>query len=459
MAALLASSVSIIHEVFGFTDNVPAHRATTKIKTKERLSVCICGGGNGAHILAGLAASRPGVESRVLTLYADEAERWTKAMESGTFKIEIKGGGMSGEDVEVNVEPFRVSKDPQYVVPGAQIIILCVPAFAHKQYFDAMAPYVGEQSTIIGLPGANGFEFQLRGILKERSDLCTVMVFESLPWACRIKKFGTSVELLATKAVMDGAIHRPRKPSAFHHNHLASFQYMLGDHPQLKIKGHLLGITLTAPNSVLHPIIMYGQWVNWDGKPQNKAPLFYTGVTLETGDLMGSVSDEVLAVAKSIMDQVPGVNLNNVKHIYDWLNVTYDEIGDRSTLTTCLRTNKGYQGLTHPCIKTDDGQFLPNFKFRYMTEDITFGLAVIKGIADIACVPTPSLDKVVYWAQKTLGKEFLVDGKLTGKDVKETRAPQAYGLVTLEAILKEDVDITDPGGRRVSQVIHHPVKF
>jgi ketopantoate reductase len=324
---------------------------TITIKTRERLSVCICGGGNGAHILAGLAASRPGVESRVLTLYGDEAERWTNAMRGRKFNIEIKEGGIRGEDVEVNVDPFKVSKDPREVIPGAQIIILCVPAFAHKQYFDAMAPYIGDQSTIIGLPGANGFEFQLRSILKEKSDLCTVIVFESLPWACRIKKFGTSVQLLATKDVMDGAIHRPRKPSAFHHNHLASFQYMLGDHPQLKLKGHLLGITLTAPNSVLHPIIMYGEWSKWDGQALDAPPLFYTGVTQETGELMASVSDEVLEIAKSIMEQVQGVNLNNVKHIYDWLNVTYDEIGDRSTLTTTLKTNKGYQGLTHPCTK------------------------------------------------------------------------------------------------------------
>ena len=41
----------------------------------------ICGGGNGAHVMAGIAATQPNMEARVLTLYADEAEQWTKNME------------------------------------------------------------------------------------------------------------------------------------------------------------------------------------------------------------------------------------------------------------------------------------------------------------------------------------------------------------------------------------------
>jgi hypothetical protein len=74
-----------------------------------------------------------------------------------------------------------------------------------------------------------------------------------------------------------------------------------------------------------------------------------------------------------------------------------------------------------------------------MTEDISFGLAVVKGIADIVGVPTPSIDKVLYWAQGILTKEYVVDGKLVGKDVGETRAPQRYGLNSLKDILNEDV--------------------
>ena len=41
-----------------------------------------------------------------------------------------------------------------------------------------------------------------------------------------------------------------------------------------------------------------------------------------------------------------------------------------------------------------DGKFMPNFKFRYLFEDVPFGMAVIKGIASLAGVATPKLDMV-----------------------------------------------------------------
>ena len=45
-------------------------------------------------------------------------------------------------------------------------------------------------------------------------------------------------------------------------------------------------------------------------------------------------------------------------------------------------------------VETSDGKFVPNFKFRYLLEDIPYGLAVIKGIAQVTGVQTPHIDKV-----------------------------------------------------------------
>ena len=85
--------------------------------------------------------------------------------------------------------------------------------------------------------------------------------------------------------------------------------------------------------------------------------------------------------------------------------------------------------------ETADGSFVPDFYHRYLTEDVPYGLAVIRGIAEIVQVETPTIDKVLLWAQEKVGKEYLVGSKLEGKDVPSTRAPQRYGLITLDAIL------------------------
>ena len=126
--------------------------------------MCICGGGNGAHVLAGTASVQPGIEARVLTLFADEAERWTNKMKNNEFFLRVHEKKTSKE---VKAGTFIVTKDTTKAVSGADIIVLVVPAFAHAGYLEAIKPHIKPGMVIVGLPGQSGFEFLVRGILWE----------------------------------------------------------------------------------------------------------------------------------------------------------------------------------------------------------------------------------------------------------------------------------------------------
>jgi len=60
-----------------------------------------------------------------------------------------------------------------------------------------------------------------------------------------------------------------------------------------------------------------------------------------------------------------------------------------------------------------------------------------KGIADLAGVETPVIDEIFTFFQSFMGKEYIKDGKLCGADVKATKSPQAFGVTTLEDLLKD----------------------
>ena len=128
--------------------------------------------------------------------------------------------------------------------------------------------------------------------------------------------------------------------------------------------------------------------------------------------------------------------ISQVAPILEWdVRVYANDIGDKTNMATALRTNAAYQGLKHPMKETSDGKFVPDFQHRYLTEDIPYGLAVIRGIAEIAGVKTPNIDKVLLWAQERVGKKYLEEGLLKGADVDSTRAPQRYGLFTLKDMM------------------------
>jgi len=75
------------------------------------------------------------------------------------------------------------------------------------------------------------------------------------------------------------------------------------------------------------------------------------------------------------------------------------------------------------------GQFVPDFGARYLAEDVPFGLAVSRAIAELAGVETPTMDEVIAWAGAQLGKDYL------DRDAREARIPQKYGLGSLEALI------------------------
>ena len=130
------------------------------------------------------------------------------------------------------------------------------------------------------------------------------------------------------------------------------------------------------------------------------------------------------------------INSLQVVHIHLWLVRRYfHDISDKSTLYKAIQTNAAFQGIKHPVKTAEDGKFMPDFTHRYMTEDVPYGLAVIRGIAEIVGVQTPNIDKVLKWCQEKMGKEYLVNSKLQGKDVASSRAPQKYGFTSLESIL------------------------
>ena len=130
------------------------------------------------------------------------------------------------------------------------------------------------------------------------------------------------------------------------------------------------------------------------------------------------------------------INSLQVVHIHLWLVRRYShDISDKSTLYKAIQSNAAFQGIKHPVKTTEDGKFVPDFTHRYMTEDVPYGLVVIRGIAEIVGVQTPNIDKVLKWCQEKMGKEYLVNSKLQGKDVASSRAPQRYGFTSLESIL------------------------
>lgn len=391
------------------------------------LTVVVCGGGNGAQVVTGLLATR--YKTIAVSFFADEAAKWKAALGDDPFELTIEGAYVS----KIVSKPADITNDPA-VCKDADVIILAVPSFAHAEYFEKFAPHM-KPGTIVGvMPARSGGDIVFAKKLGDKAKDMVFVGFETLPWACRFTEWGRKATVLGTK----GSILAAVTPTDKAKNALGTLQGLLGAFPIINESPTNLAISLRNPGQIVHPGTMYGRWSpesGWDGKPKDAKPLFYQGVDEFTESVLMGMTEEVQKVCRKMESLVPGLDLKDACTLKQWYLDCYGgQMSDTSSLKACMNTNKAYDGLTHPC-KEVDGKFMPDLKYRYVAEDVPTGICFSKGLAELCAIDTPHIDKVLLWAQDCLEMEILKDGKMQGKDVGKTRAPQGVGVNTMDDFL------------------------
>eukprot|EP00420_Gonyaulax_spinifera_P021389 CAMPEP_0197900732 /NCGR_PEP_ID=MMETSP1439-20131203/49752_1 /TAXON_ID=66791 /ORGANISM="Gonyaulax spinifera, Strain CCMP409" /LENGTH=400 /DNA_ID=CAMNT_0043521649 /DNA_START=82 /DNA_END=1284 /DNA_ORIENTATION=+ len=386
------------------------------------LTFLVCGGGNGAHAFAGVAASR-GAKVHVYTPLQDEVDKWNAGSLSMTCHYAADGSSHTSS-------PALVTADPKLASEGVDVAIVVLPASLHDRMLLDVGPHLPKGSAIGTIEGAWWGRPPLGdGTLEE----VTFYGIQTLPWAARIKEYGKSVDILGTKTGVPVASSPMDKVKDV----ADKLQRIVGT--GFPTSANLLSLFALDASAIIHPGVMYGKLADWDGEPFDEAPLFYQGIDAHTADVMQAMDAEVIQLKDKLVELFPTLDLSDVVPTLMWLQTSYeDQIADKSTFQSSFNTNASYKGLRFPVTEAPGapGKLVYLFDYRYLTGDVPYGIVVMKGIAEILGIPTPMLDRAISWAQEKLGKEWLVGDKLTGKDLGESRAPQRFEIHTLEDFMK-----------------------
>ena len=116
-------------------------------------NICICGGGNLGHVVAGFLAARSDVEVSLLTRHPD---RWANELSVDTPDGTVLHGPLR-----------RVSADASDVVPQADLVILCLPGFSIASVLQAVRPFLKPSAAIGTVVSNTGFFFEAQRLLPE----------------------------------------------------------------------------------------------------------------------------------------------------------------------------------------------------------------------------------------------------------------------------------------------------
>ena len=404
---------------------------------KKKLNTLIIGGGNGAHIMASLIGSKKNMTTNLLTI-PQEVEILKKTQQNG-----IKINHLDNSPQKTGFLS-QITSDPSHVVPLADLILICLPANYQKKYLKQIQPYIKKKVIIGSFPGACFFNILAAKELKDKFEDSIIFATNTLPWACRLKKFGEEVDLLGVKEELEIGCF----PDYENKNVCGVLQEVLGDkrmngdkyegnYPEF-IRSSLLTMTLMNLNGLIHPSILAGnlRFLKKGNKLDNDNIFYYQGVDSYTGQLLSKIWEELFEIKDYFNKNYPSQDLSKIIELKQIIKNIYPHtIKDDSTIASCFHTNEPYQGLKYPLIEKD-GFYIPNYKHRYFQEDLPTGLLPIKGIAELIGVDTPNIDRVIYWCQEWMEKEFLIDGKLKGRDLKGTRVLGNLGIESVEEFMR-----------------------
>lgn len=333
------------------------------------MKICICGGGNLGHVVAGFVAAQTAHEVCVLTRHP---ERWNQTLSIEAPDNQTYTGQLSG-----------VYSNAHQAVSDADIVLLCLPGYAIReallQIRDSLRPdaYVGS------VVSSTGFFFQAQEVLSASQAL---FGFQRVPFISRIIEYGHRARLMGYKESLSIAVEQTADAEPLR----LALQEML--RTPIQLLGSYYEVSLSNSNPLLHPARLYSLWKDWhEGIVYDRIPLFYEEWTEEAAQLYIDMDQEL----QMLLSRLP-VSPGCIPTVLD-----YYESADAVSLACKLRSIEAFKGIAAP-MKAVKGGFIPDFHSRYFTEDFPYGLAFVHRLAKHHQIPTPTIDCIYQWGMSMI---------------------------------------------------------
>ena len=147
----------------------------------------------------------------------------------------------------------------------------------------------------------------------------------------------------------------------------------------------------------------------------------------KSAEALVGLDSELQSIRHGLNEACPELDLTSVVPLAERIINQYDDqIADKSSMRSIMATNQAYSMAQFPIVEVDGG-VIPNHKHRVVQDDIPHGLVPLKDVASQLSFDVPWIDKIILWHQELMGKQYLVDGKLTGADMAECTSPTILG--------------------------------
>jgi opine dehydrogenase len=285
----------------------------------------------------------------------------------------------------------RVTTDFAEGLAGNELVLLIVPAYAHKPFAEACAAHLRRGQVVVIMPGTLG-TLEFARILRERRAPEGVVLAETdtAPYVCRkvapaaahIWGMVSALGLGVLRASQGERVRRLLEPLF----------------PGIRLYPHVVACGLAAMNPVVHPA---GVLLNAGRIEHARVEFFFyeEGVTPSVCRLIYAVDRERLAVARAL-----GLELLPVDEAFHAAG-----FGPKGDLWATINGSRMLTQLRAP----------GSLESRWLSEDVPYGLAAWATLGEQFGVACPVMRSLVEVASATTGQDFW----------RSARTPEVLGIV------------------------------
>ena len=359
-------------------------------------SVTIMGGGNTGFATAARLTFK-GFEVTLFEL-PEFASAIEPILESKTIQLD---GVLETGPAKIHV----VTSDVKEALYASDLVLLIVPAYAHRAFAEACAPHLRDEHTVVLMPGTFG-SLEWAQILKSHDvSGVTLAEVDTAPYVCRKTSPDGATIWGEVTALGIGVL-----PSTETERVRQALDPLF---PGITAYPDVMACGLSAMNPVVHPpgVLMNAGRVEYS---RGEFYFYDEGVSPTVADVIMRVDDERLAVGRAL-----GYDLTPANEAFH--KAGFGPAGD------LWATINGSRMLT--AVKAPG-----NLQSRWLTEDIPYGLAAWSKLGAQFGIETPLMRSFVDIGSIVMGFDGWTEGRgpqelgIAGMDIEELKGFLATGV-------------------------------
>lgn len=293
-----------------------------------------------------------------------------------------------------------ITSDAAEAIDNVDVLMAVVPATAHRDIAEIVAPHIKDGQILVLNPGRTGGALEVTQVLRRTNPSARPYIAEA------------QTLLYASRTTGPGQVHifgiKNSVPLA------ALPAYQIADIlpvirralPQFVPGDNVLRTSLDNIGAIFHPAITVlnaGRIEDTHGDFK----YYVEGVTPAVTSVLDAVDRERVQVAGAL-----GIHVHTAR---EWLYLAYDAAG--RTLLDAMRVNPAYRNIQAPA----------SIRHRYISEDVPASLVPIASIGEMLGVPVPNIRAIIQMASAMDGVDYWKEGRtvdrlgLAGMSVKEIR--------------------------------------